>query len=184
MGMSGMSGMGGMAPVPQAASSPVEAESLPWAGLAVAVGVALVGLAALRRWSGTTARDRAAAVALVFAGVAHCALTPSHWAEGWHLGLFFAASGVLLVGQGVALGLRATPAVHWSVVASTAAMLVLYVLAREVALPLVDHRDPYLLTDVPVKVAEVAALGLAGLALVRARIVEGATPHPVLVAAP
>jgi len=183
----GMAGTSATAPmsVPTGAE-PGEEGALPWSGLAVAVAVALVGLAALWGRAGS-AGDRAAAGALMFAGVAHCALTPSHWGEGWHLGLFFAVSGLLLVGQGLALGLGATPAVHWSVLASTVAMLVLYVLAREVALPLVDHRDPYLLTDVPVKMAEAAAFGLGVLALVRARAARAArdvAPHPFLVPAP
>ncbi|HEX6596475.1 MAG TPA: hypothetical protein VF045_06040, partial [Acidimicrobiales bacterium] len=101
-----------------------------------------------------------------------------HWAEGWLLGAFFVASGVLLVGQAAVVALRRSPAAYASVLASTAVFVVLYFLAREVALPLVDHRDPYLLEDVPVKVAEGVAALIAGLSLVRARV---ARPAPVLV---
>lgn len=43
-------------------------------------------------------------------------------------------------------------------------MLVLYALARQVTLPLVEHRDPYLLRELPLKALE---LGVAGLSLFR-----------------
>lgn len=183
-GMGGMGGMAGLAGADGMAAAPTEAGALPWGGLALAVGVTALGVLALRRWR--TARaplNTLAAAALLFAGVAHCALTPSHWAEGWHLGLFFAASGVLLAVQGVAVGVWPSAAVHASVLASTLGLLVLYVLVREFAVPFVDHRDPYLITDVPVKVAELAAAGVAGLALIRARVASPAlpTPHPVVV---
>ena len=115
------------------------------------------------------AADSAAAAALLFAGAAHCAVTPSHWAEGWHLGLFFALSGLLLLGQGLAVWLRPTVATYGSVVASTAVFIVLYFLVREFSLPLVGHRDPYLFEEYPVKVAEALAAVVAVVALLRAR---------------
>lgn len=169
-----------MGVVPVVAATTAEAEQATGgygvAGLAVATIITAVAVLAMRR---RTARlDRVASAALVFAGVAHLALVPSHWAEGWLLGAFFVASGVLLVGQAAVVALRPSPAAYASVLASTAVFVVLYFLAREVALPLVDHRDPYLLEDVPVKVAEGVAALIAGLSLVRARV---ARPAPVLV---
>ena len=150
----------------------------------IASGAAVVAVAFRRRRGGLPAPGRlqiAGAFALLFAGVAHCALAPSHWAEGWHLGAFFAASGLLLVGQAAVLWLRPSAAAYRSVVLSTAVMVVLYVAVRQFALPLVDHRDPYLLVDVPVKAAELLAAGLAVAALVRAK--APAVTHPALVAA-
>jgi hypothetical protein len=145
------------------------------AGLAVAMAVTAVAVRAIRRR--TAGLDRVAAAALVFAGVAHLALAPSHWAEGRLLGAFFFASGMLLVGQAGVVALRPSPAAYASVLASTAVLVLLYFLAREVTLPLVDHRDPYLLEDVPVKVAEGVAALVAGLSLVRVR---AARPAPAL----
>ena len=162
-------------PIPAA----MAAETDRWSALSVmaaatgviASGAAAVGVALRRRrrvpWPGRL--QLAGAFALLFAGVAHCALAPSHWAEGWHLGAFFVASGLLLVGQAALLWLRPSIAAYRSIVLSTAVMILLYVAVRQVALPLVDHRDPYLLTDIPVKAAEVLAAGLAIVALVKAR---------------
>jgi hypothetical protein len=138
----------------------------------IASGAAAVAVAVRRRrgvvpWPGGL--HLAGAVSLLFAGVAHCALAPSHWAEGWHLGAFFVASGLVLVGQAGLLWLRPSPAAYRSVLVSTAAMVLLYVAVRQFAVPLVDHRDPYLLEDVPVKAAELFAAGLAVVALVRAK---------------
>lgn len=152
----------------------------------IASGAAAVAVAGRRRRGGVPWPGRlqlAGAVSLLFAGVAHCALAPSHWSEGWHLGTFFAASGLLLVGQAAVLWLRPSVAAYRSVVLSTAVMLVLYVAARQVALPLVDHRDPYLLRDVPVKAAELFAAGLAVVALVRAKAPAPAVVSPALAAA-
>jgi hypothetical protein len=120
---------------------------------------------------GASARpaDSVAAAALVVAGVAHCAVTPSHWAEGWHLGLFFAVSGLLLLGQGAAVWLRPSAVAYASVVASTVGFIVLYFLVREFSLPFVGHRDPYLFQEYPVKVAEGLAALVAVAALVRTR---------------
>lgn len=177
-GMAGLAGVTGAAAT--AGSDSAEAG---WSGLGVSLAVtaaATVALVAWRRRDGGRPRASgvglAAAAALLFAGVAHCALAPSHWAEGWHLGLFFAGSGLVLVVQGAAAGLRPTPAVYWSVLASTAALAALYFVGREVALPLVDHQDPYLLTDVPVKGAEAAAALVAGLALMRRRVAAASLP--------
>lgn len=141
------------------------------AGLAVAVAVAALGAYAVRRRSARL--DLACSAALVFAGVAHLALVPSHWAEGRLLGAFFVASGALLVAQGAIVAWRPSPAAYASVLASTVVMVVLYVLAREAALPLVDHRDPYLVEDVPVKVAEAVAALAAGASLLRTGVVRG-----------
>jgi hypothetical protein len=145
--------------VPQLSAAMSEGDR--WSSLSVivaAAGVLAAVAVAPRRSKGGVAESRgrlhvAGALALLFAGVAHCALAPSHWNEGWHLGAFFAASGLLLVGQGALLWLRPSVAAYRSVLLSTGAMIVLYVAARQVALPLVDHRDPYLLTDIPVKAA-------------------------------
>lgn len=198
-GMAGMTGMSGMTTTPPGAAAMVDAagggaESGLWPGLAVALAVsalATVVLVQVRRHRSLDAPpasrlDVVGAGALVFAGVAHCALLPSHWAEGWHLGAFFAASGLLLVGQGALVGLRPSVLAYGSVLASTTVLVALYFLAREVALPLVDHRDPYLLGDVPVKVAEVAAALVAGVAMVRARGRSRAplAPHPAVALAP
>ena len=160
-----------------------------WSALSVmvaATGVLASGAAAVavavRRRSGRTASPGrlqiAGALALLFAGVAHCALAPSHWSEGWHLGAFFVASGLLLVGQAAVLWLRPSAAAYRSVLASTAVMIVLYVAVRQFAVPLVDHRDPYLLTDIPVKAAELLAAGLAVVALVKARPAPAPAPAP------
>lgn len=150
-----------------------------WSGLSVmaaptgVLASAAAAVAVLRRRSGRAASPGrlqiAGAFALLFAGVAHCALAPSHWNEGWHLGAFFAASGLLLVGQAAVLWLRPSVAAYRSVVLSTAVMIVLYVATRQMALPLVDHRDPYLVSDIPVKAAELLAAGLAVTALLKAR---------------
>jgi hypothetical protein len=168
-------------------ASPMAAETDRWSALSVmaaatgvlASGAAVAAVAFRRRRGSVPSPGRlqlAGAFALLFAGVAHCALAPSHWAEGWHLGAFFVASGLLLVGQAAVLWLRPSIAAYRSVVLSTAVMIVLYVAARQVALPLVDHRDPYLLTDVPVKVAELLAAGLAVVALVKARPAPARAP--------
>ena len=149
----------------------------------LASGAAAVAVAIRRRRGISTSPGRlqiAGAFALLFAGVAHCALAPSHWNEGWHLGAFFAASGLLLVGQAAVLWLRPSLAAYRSVVLSTAVMIVLYVAARQVALPLVDHRDPYLLTDIPVKAAELLAAGLAVVALVKAKPAPAPAPAPAV----
>lgn len=146
----------------------------------LAAGAAAVAMAVRRRRGTRTAAGRlqiAGACALLFAGVAHCALAPSHWNEGWHLGAFFAGSGLILVGQAALLWLRPSVAAYRSIVLSTAVMIVLYVAARQVALPLVDHRDPYLLKDVPVKAAELLAAGLAVVALVKARPAPAVAPR-------
>lgn len=150
----------------------------------IASGAAAVAVAVRRRrgsvaWPGRL--QLAGAFSLLFAGVAHCALAPSHWAERWHLGAFFVASGLVLVGQAGLLCVRPSPAAYRSVVVSTAMMVVLYVAVRQFALPLVDHRDPYLLSDVPVKAAELLAAGLAVAALVRAK--APAVARPALAAA-
>jgi hypothetical protein len=140
----------------------------------IASGAAAVAVAVRRRrgvvpWPGGL--HLAGAVSLLFAGVAHCALAPSHWAEGWHLGAFFVASGLVLVGQAGLLWLRPSPAAYRSVLVSTAVMVLLYVAVRQFAVPLVDHRDPYLLEDLPVKIAEVVAavVAVAGLVALRRR---------------
>jgi len=169
-------GMAGLTVAGATATAGSDSSGAGWSGLGVSLAVAsaaFVALVAWRRRGGgrpPAGVGLAAAAALLFAGVAHCALAPSHWAEGWHLGLFFAASGLVLVVQGAAAALRPTPAVYWSVLASTAALAALYFVGREVSLPLVDHQDPYLLTDVPVKGAEAAAAVVAGLALMRSRV--------------
>lgn len=138
--------------------------------LASAAAAVAVVVKRRRGWAPSPGRLQVVgALALLFAGVAHCALAPSHWNEGWHLGAFFAASGLLLVAQAALLWLRPSVAAYRSVVASTAVMIVLYVAVRQFAVPLVDHRDPYLLTDIPVKAAELLAAGLAVVALVRSR---------------
>ena len=137
----------------------------------VAGAVAAAGATRRRRlpasWPGGA--QVAGALALLFAGVAHVVLAPSHWAEGWHLGAFFAVSGLLLAGQAGVLCLRPSAAAYRSVIVSTAAMVVLYVAVRQFALPLVAHQDPYLVEDIPVKLAEVSAAGLAAAALLKAR---------------
>jgi hypothetical protein len=147
-----------------------------WSSLSVILATAgvlgAVAVAPRRRRARAIPAGRlqvASALALLFAGVAHCALAPSHWDEGWHLGAFFVASGALLVGQAAVLWLRPSVAAYRSVLLSTAVMILLYVAVREMAVPLVDHRDPYLLTDIPVKLSELMAAGLAGAALLKAR---------------
>lgn len=128
-----------------------------------------VALPLLRPGADTRPADSVAAAALLVAGVAHCAVTPSHWAEGWHLGLFFAVSGLLLLGQGAAMWLRPSALTYASVVASTVVFIALYFLVREFSLPFVGHRDPYLFEEYPVKVAEGLAAVVALVALVRTR---------------
>ncbi len=125
--------------------------------------------------------ETVAAAALVFTGIAHGVVVPEHWAEGWHLGAFFVASALLLSAQGIAVWIKPTVIAYWSVVASSAVMIALYFLAREVSLPLVNHTDPYLLEELPVKLSEVLAAALAVAALARAEMVRGR--HPALVSA-
>jgi hypothetical protein len=154
-----------------------------WSELLVMVagtGVIAAGAAAVavrrRRAAGGTWPDRAqvaGAGALLFAGVAHVVLAPSHWAEGWYIGAFFAASGLVLAVQAALLYLRPSRNLYRSVVVTTAAMVVLYVAARQGGLPLVDHQDPYLLADMPVKLAELFAANVALTALAKLR-----TPAP------
>lgn len=138
---------------------------------AAAAGACSLRVALQRLRPGTEARpaDSVAAAALVVAGVAHGAVTPSHWAEGWHLGLFFALSGLLLLAQAVAMWLRPSPATYRSVVVATLAFIVLYFLGREFSLPFVGHPDPYLFEEYPVKMAEGVAALVALAALVRTR---------------
>lgn len=169
-------------PPPVAASSDNE-----WSLLSVMVagtgvisaGAAAVAVTVRRRritdapWPGRP--QVAGAGALLFAGVAHVVLAPSHWAEGWQLGAFFAASGLVLALQAGLLLLRPSLALYRSIVVSTAGMVVLYVVARQFALPLVDHQDPYLLADIPVKLAELFAANLALTALAKLR-----TPAPAV----
>ncbi len=163
----------GAPPVTAATTSSVGDSALSRALYVVAVFAATTAAALafrrLRQWTVSSVERRpvndALAAALVFAGVAHCAVTPSHWAEGWHLGLFFAASGFLLVGQGLFVWTRPSAAVYGSIVVANAALITLYFLAREFALPLVGHRDPYVFEEYPVKLAEAVAAVLALTAL-------------------
>ena len=141
----------------------------------VVVAATAVGSLALRLGLFVFKRDlrprptqTVAGAALVFTAVAHFASAPEHWAEGWHLGLFFVASGVLLLGQGVAVWVKPSPLAYWSVVASSVGLIALYFLVRVFTLPLVDHTDPYLVEELPVKLSELLAAALAVAALVRA----------------
>lgn len=136
---------------------------------ATAVGTLALRLALLRFKPDFTPRraDSIAAAALVFTGIAHCAVAPEHWREGWHLGLFFVASGLVLMGQALAVSLRPTARAYGWVGASTVGLIVLYFLARQVSLPLVGHSDPYLLEELPVKLAEALAAALAVATVVR-----------------
>lgn len=156
------------------------AAQLPVALVATAAGLVLlisIGLLAMARSGVRPAPAHVVAVALLFTGVAHCALVPEHWEEGWHLGVFFVLSGVILLGQAVALWRNPTGRMYASVIASTAVLLALYFLAREVALPLVAHRDPYLFEDLPVKAAELVAAALSAAALLpRPRTAYGDGP--------
>lgn len=162
--------------VPTASSAEVAGDILtsPWVALA-ATGVfaAGAGAAAARRrrpavaWPGGLRAG--GALALLFAGVGHLAQTPSHWAEGAHLGVFFVASGLVLVAQAGLVLLRPSVAVYRSVVVSTVAIIVLYVLVRQFSLPLVNHQDPYLLREIPVKLAELFAANVALTALANLR---------------
>jgi hypothetical protein len=163
-----------------------------WSELLIMVagtGVIAAGAAAVavrrRRIAGGAWPDGAqvaGAGALLFAGVAHVVLAPSHWAEGWYLGAFFAASGVVLAVQGGLLYLRPSRNLYRSVVVTTAAMVVLYVAVRQAALPLINHQDPYLLTDIPVKLAELFAANVALTALAKLRTPKSA-PAPQLAGA-
>lgn len=148
------------------------------AGTGVAAGSAAVAVAVRRRRAPAFQLGRAqvaGALALLFAGVAHIVLTPAHWAEEWHLGAFFATSGLVLAGQAGLVLLRPSRAAYRSVVVTTALLVVLYVAVRQFALPLVNHQDPYLLAEVPVNLAELFAANVALTALARFR-----TPAPVL----
>lgn len=143
------------------------------ASAAAAVAVAVRRRRGVVRWPGGL--RLAGAFSLLFAGVAHSALAPLHWAEGWHLGAFFLASGLVLVGQAGLLWLRPSLAAYRSVLVSTAVLVVLYVAVRQFTLPLVDHTDPYLLRDLPVKATELLAAGVALVALEKAK-----APAPVV----
>ncbi len=151
----------------------------------ITAGVAAAAVALRRRRSGagmarTDRAQVAGAAALLFAAVAHVVLAPSHWAESWQLGAFFAASGVILAVQAGLLCLRPSRALSRSIVASTALMVLTYVAARQFALPLVDHRDPYLLADLPVKFAELFAANVALAFLLKTRETTPATDPPAV----
>ena len=125
---------------------------------------------AARGFEGTApAPDPVLSAALAVTGMVHLLEAPSHWAEGWHLGLFFAASGAVLLGQAIAARTRADAQLYRCVLVTTLSLVLLYVLAREVSLPLVDHRDPYLLSELPVKAIELGIAGLSVLRLIRGR---------------
>ena len=116
-----------------------------------------------------SAPDLVLAGALAVTGVVHVFETESHWAEGWHLGLFFAASGAVLLGQAAAAVTGANRELYASVMVTTLGLIVLYVLARQLSLPLVGHRDRYVLAELPIKAIEIGAAGLSLLRLVRPR---------------
>lgn len=148
----------------------------------IAAGAGAVAVAVRRRRPEVTWPARlqvAGALALLFAGVGHLAQVPSHWAAGLHLGVFFLASGLVLAGQGALVWLRPSAGAYRSVVVTTVAMVVLYVAARQFALPLVDHQDPYLLGEMPVKLAEIFAANVALTALARAKAPAPAAALPL-----
>ncbi len=171
-------GPGTAGPVAMEASTS-DVEERGWYVLAVMGGLAVGALALrvllpfFRQGAEPRPVDDLAAAALIFTGVVHCALVPEHWAEGWVLGAFFAVSGVLLIGQAVLVWLQPSRAAYGSVIVSTTVLIVLYFLAREVTIPLVDHLDPYSFEEYPVKVAEGLAALLAVAALVRGRMGAG-----------
>ena len=146
------------------------------AGTAAGSVALRLGLLLFKRDFRPRAAETVAAAALVFTAVAHFASAPEHWAEGWHLGLFFVASGVLLLGQGVAVWVKPSALAYWSVIASSVLLIALYFLVREFTLPLVDHTDPYLVEELPVKLSELLAAALAVVALVRATALRKRVP--------
>ena len=158
--------------------------SAPWLWIgAVGLGALATWFAVARRPQGAWGREPALAGALVFTAVVHLLEAPTHWTEGWFLGAFFAASGAVLLGQAAVAATRATRELHLSVVATAGVLLVLYLLVRQVSLPLLDHRDPYRLVELPVKAVEVAAgsLSLARLIAMRRSPVSAvvlAAEHP------
>ena len=129
--------------------------------------VALAARLVHRRLSGPRAAgrwERADAVVgalLCSTAVAHVVEIPSHWAEGPALGLFFVAASAVLIGQATSLAVAPSPPVYRTVVVSTTVLIGLYVLARQVTLPLVGHRDAYQPAELATKAVEALALGLA-----------------------
>jgi hypothetical protein len=105
--------------------------------------------------------DALTAALLSSTALAHVIEIPSHWAEGPALGLFFVIASAVLLGQATSLATAPSPLAYRTVVVSTAVLIGLYVLARQVTLPVVNHRDAYSAGQLAVKAAEALALALA-----------------------
>ncbi len=75
--------------------------------------------------------------------------------------------------------MRPSPGLYGSIVVANLAFIALYFMAREFALPLVGHRDPYVFEEYPVKVGEALAAAVVMASLLRPR----ATLRPAPVAA-
>ena len=78
----------------------------------------------------------AGACALV-AGVSHVALAPAHFGEGWHLGAFFAITGLGQLGLTLALRWTLPPWFLQAAVAAHVLLIGLYVASRTTELPFV-----------------------------------------------
>jgi hypothetical protein len=80
------------------------------------------------------------ACALV-AGVSHLALAPAHFAEAWHLGTFFAVTGVAQLGLALALRWSLPSWLLQVAVGGHVALVGLYVASRTTELPFVPPHD-------------------------------------------
>lgn len=125
--------------------------------------------------------DYLVSAALLFTMIAHLAEIGPHWSEGTALGLFFVGStAVLLVQMGLVLT-RPSVGLYLGTVVTSVTLIGLYFLVREVSVPFVDHHDPYLAQEYPVKMAEalVVAAGIARIRRLRSHPLAPATTSAV-----
>jgi hypothetical protein len=98
--------------------------------------------------------DQLAVALLAYTAAGHGMEIAPHWQEGWPLGLFFAVVTAVLAGQGLSLARRPSATTYATVVPTTVVLIVLYFLVREITVPFMDHRDPYLWSELVLKAAE------------------------------
>jgi hypothetical protein len=81
----------------------------------------------------------------------------------------------VLVGQAVSLARRPSATTYATVVPTTVVLIVLYFVVREITVPFMDHRDPYLWSELVLKAAESVLLVVAAGRLWRAIIAHRST---------
>jgi uncharacterized membrane protein YfcA len=105
--------------------------------------------------------DQLAVALLAYSAAAHGMEIAPHWQEGWRLGLSFAVITAVLAGQALSLAKRPSATTYATVVPTTVVLIVLYFLVREITVPSMDHRDPYLWNEFVLKAAEGVLLAVA-----------------------